>query len=45
MRTFSNLCGILLEWALGKLQQAGSTERLLRQKVLVPKQGRQRKRE
>jgi len=43
MRTSGNLAEILLEWALGALQKAGSTERLLRRKVPVPKHGRQRK--
>jgi hypothetical protein len=26
MRTFSNLCGILIEWGLHELQKAGSEE-------------------
>jgi hypothetical protein len=37
-RTFGNLGAVLLEWALGELQKAGSTERLLRRKVPVPAQ-------
>jgi hypothetical protein len=36
-RTFSNLCGILLEWGLAKLREAGSTEQLLHRKVPIPR--------
>jgi len=36
-RTFSNLCGILLEWGLAQLREAGSTERLLHRKVPIPR--------
>jgi hypothetical protein len=31
-RSLGNLCFVLLTWAAGQLQQAGSVERLLRKK-------------
>lgn len=36
-RTFGNLCGILLEWGLTRLLEAGSTDRLLNRKVPIPR--------
>ena len=36
-RTLSNMTEILLEWSLTQLEKKGSTERLLRRKVPIPR--------